>query len=85
MLHCFVQCVVLQDSSQVTLPDAPSEIRRGSGGSPGTSHAAVKLHVRLDLLTGQVQGPVLTDGRASDNKSPLDIASFPEKSVYLSV
>lgn len=75
--------VVLEDSSQVTLPDDLSDIWRGSGGSPGTSNAAVKLHVRLDLLSGQVQGPVLTDGRASDNKSPLDIASLPEKSVYV--
>ena len=70
--------VVLEDSSQVTLPDELSSLWRGSGGSPGTSNAAVKLHVRLDLLTGQLQGPVLTDGRASDNQSPLDLESLPQ-------
>ncbi|GAC1355861.1 MAG: hypothetical protein NVSMB38_36640 [Ktedonobacteraceae bacterium] len=76
--------VVLEDSSQVTLPNELRSVWRGSGGSPGTSNAAVKLHVRLDLLTGQVQGPVLTDGRASDNQSPLDIESLPQHCVYLS-
>lgn len=76
--------VVLEDSSQVTLPDELSWVWRGSGGSPGTSNAAVKLHVRLDLLTGRVQGPVLSDGRASDNQSPLDIESLPQDCVYLS-
>lgn len=76
--------VVLEDSSQVTLPDELWELWHGSGGSPGTSTAAVKLHVRLDLLTGQLQGPMLTDGRASDNKSPLDIESLPQGCVYLS-
>jgi Transposase DDE domain len=75
--------VVLEDSSQVTLPNGLAGIWRGSGGSPGTSNASVKLHVRLDLLTGQLQGPVLTDGRASDNKSPLSIEALPEKSLYL--
>ena len=75
--------VVLEDSSQVTLPDELASIWQGCGGSPGTSNAAVKLHVRLDLLTGQLQGPVLTDGRVSDNKSPLDVESLPETCVYV--
>ena len=46
--------VVLEDSSQVTLPDELASLWQGCGGSPGTSNAAVKLHVRLDLLTGQL-------------------------------
>lgn len=75
--------VILEDSSQVTLPNELARVWRGSGGSPGTSNAAVKLHVRLDLLTGQWQGPLLSDGRASDKKSPLSLEAFPQKSLDL--
>jgi hypothetical protein len=75
--------VVLEDSSQVTLPTELSEIWRGSGGRAGASKAAVKLHVRLDLLTGLLQGPVLTDGCVSDNKSPLPVETLPDKCLYL--
>ncbi len=75
--------VVLEDSSQVTLPSELAEVWHGSGGRAGASKAAVKLHVRLDLLTGEVQGPVLTDGRVSDNHSPLQGEDLPEKCLYL--
>ncbi len=75
--------VVLEDSSQVSLPTELSGVWRGSGGRAGASKAAVKLHVRLDLLTGQLQGPELTDGCVSDNKSPLPVQALPEKCLYL--
>lgn len=75
--------VVLEDSCQVTLPTELWEVWRGSGGREGASQAAVKLHVRLELRTGALQGPLLTDGRTPDNKSPLSIESLPERCLYL--
>jgi hypothetical protein len=75
--------VVLEDSTQVTLPQELAEVWRGSGGAAGTSDAALKLHVRLDLLRGQLDGPVLSDGRSSDNQTPLGEHELPEKSLYI--
>lgn len=64
--------VVLEDSSTITLPDELAGLFEGCGGSSqeGTQ-AALKLQLRLDLLSGGLQGPVLQDGRASDYASPL--------------
>lgn len=75
--------VVLEDSSTVSLPDALSQTWRGCGGTTGTSGAAVKLHTRLDLLTGQLQGPVLSDARLPDSHSPLREHEEPEKSLII--
>ena len=64
--------VVVEDSSSVLLPAELAEVWRGCGGSVGTSAAAVKLFVRWDVLGGTLEGPRLTDGRHSDNKSPFN-------------
>lgn len=59
--------VWVQDSSTIVLPDALAAVWQGCGGSTaaGTA-AALKMQVRLDLRTGQMEGPQLQDGRASD-------------------
>jgi hypothetical protein len=61
--------VSVDDSSTIRLPDALAAVWAGCGGSSG-GEAAVKLQVRLDLRTGQLRGPVLTDGRAQDKQAP---------------
>lgn len=64
--------VYLQDSSTIVLPDALAQIWQGCGGStPEHTAAALKLQVRLDLRTGQLAGPQLQDGRASDHDAAL--------------
>ena len=62
--------VVIYDSSTVSLPDELATIWRGCGERTGKAQAAVKLQVRFDLLTGQLDGPHLQDGRAHDRTSP---------------
>jgi len=64
--------VYVQDSSIVGLPEQLAEGWRGCGGSAGSSQAALKLFVRWDVLNGQLDGPVIPDGRHSDKRSPLD-------------
>ena len=75
--------VLVEDSSTVSLPDALSSTWHGCGGGAGTSGAAVKLHTRLDLLTGHLRGPVLSDARLPDSHSPLREDENPEKSLII--
>jgi hypothetical protein len=77
--------VYVDDSTQVQLPPVLAEVWRGSGGGAraGDRTAAVKLQVRLDLKRGQLGGPFLQAGRASDRASPTQSASVPTGSLRL--
>jgi hypothetical protein len=65
--------VVLLDSSTIALPAALAPWWPGCG----TGTAALKLHVRFDLCTGQLRGPLVRDGRVHDSTTPLQTASLP--------
>ncbi len=70
--------VVLLDSSTVVLPDALGPWWPGCGGATAEhTAAALKLQVRFDLCRGTVEGPLLTDGRTHENRSPLHQAPLP--------
>lgn len=75
--------VVLEDSSSMLLPQELASLWPGCGGSPGTSGATLKLFVRWDVLSGQLEGPALTAGRQSDKRSPLPLESLPDGSLSL--
>jgi hypothetical protein len=75
--------VIVEDSSVVLLPDELAHLWRGCGGSPGMSEAAIKLFVRWNVLQGKLEGPRLTDGRHSDNKSPFNDDDLPAGGLYL--
>jgi hypothetical protein len=70
ILNKFSQVFIL-DSSIVTLPDSLKSIWEGCGGTNGTN-SAIKLEVRLDLLNGQMNGPVLENGKGSDKGSIIN-------------
>jgi hypothetical protein len=63
--------VLLEDSSSITLPPKLAEVWRGCGGGPGASEAAIKLFVRWDVLSGELHGPGLEQGRRNDKRSPF--------------
>lgn len=64
--------VAIQDSSTVVLPDCLEEIWQGNGGkTENNTRSAVKLQVRLDLCSGRMTGPLLYNGRCSDQKCTL--------------
>ena len=70
--------VVLLDSTTVALPDGLAAVWAGCGGRVEQgSRAALKLTVRLDLCAGQLDGPLLGDGRAQDKATPLQRAPLP--------
>ncbi len=65
--------VALLDSSTVVLPDALAPWWPGCGGGGATAtkaQAALKLHVRFDLRSGALAGPLVTDGRTNDAAAP---------------
>jgi hypothetical protein len=65
--------VYLLDSTVVRLPDALAPVWPGCGGRTGRgTQARLKLHVALDLLTGRLIGPHLTDGRVHDRVGAID-------------
>jgi hypothetical protein len=76
--------VSIQDSSKVVLPDCLAQLWRGNGGSTSDGTAsAVKLQVRLDLRQGQLSGPFLEHGRASDQRCVLQTDELPPGSVRI--
>ncbi len=76
--------VVLLDSSTVVLPDALGPWWPGCGGATAEHTLAVlKLQVRFDLCRDTVEGPLLTDGRTHENRSPLQQAPLPRGALRL--
>lgn len=71
--------VHIQDSSIITLPDSLSN--EWSGCGEGVS--AVKMEVRLDMLTGALDGPFLLDGRTNDRKAALEHTDLPIRSLLI--
>lgn len=76
--------VLLEDSSTIRLPDELAGLFEGCGGSvqDGTM-AALKLQLRLDLLNGGLQGPIVQEGRASDYASPLLEQPLPTGALHI--
>lgn len=75
--------VAVQDSSTIALPDALAVVWQGCGERTGHAQAALKVHVRLDLLGGALVGPLLTSGRTPDQASPLQAVPLPPGALHL--
>jgi len=76
--------VMIQDSSIVLLPAPLATTWRGCGSAdPQIAAAAIKLQVRLDLVTGALQGPLLQDGRVHDLKAPAQTLEVPSGALRL--
>lgn len=75
--------VIVEDSTHIHLPDVQALVWRGCGGSHNSSQATLKLFVRWNVLSGELQGPLLTDGRQADAKSPFKEQEVPAAGLYL--
>lgn len=71
--------VIVEDSSRIGLPAELAEMWRGTGDN----QAALKLFVRWNVLSGELHGPLLTDGRQADAKSPFQEQEVPAGGLYL--
>jgi hypothetical protein len=78
------RAVVLLDSTTLALPAALGVHWQGCGGSAGQTTAALKIHVRYDLLHGGLTGLVLTDGRTHDSTTPLQTDPLPAGALRVS-
>jgi hypothetical protein len=74
--------VYLRDSTVIPLPKALEAIWPGSSSSHGT-RAGLKLHVRLEVCSGQLAGPILAAGRAHDSSSPFQSEVLPVGAVRI--
>jgi len=76
--------VWVHDSTTIVLPDALADQWQGCGGSTSQhTAAALKCGVQLDLLTGALCALDLADGRASDQRLPLQHTVLPKGSLRL--
>ena len=74
--------VYVQDSTVIPLPDSLQGVWLGCGGTNGST-AALKLHVRLDLSTGALEGPYLGPAREHDRRSPAQNAALPRGALRI--
>lgn len=76
--------IYLLDSSTIVLPEALAAIWPGCGGTTTErTAAALKLQVRLDLVTGALAGPFLQAGRANDGTAPTQRLTMPRGGLRL--
>ena len=76
ILHRFNGVFVL-DSTTITLPDALASVWQGCGGSTPGAAAALKIQVLWNLTTGAFHHLGLHDGRASDQRAPVQDVELP--------
>ena len=76
--------VYLSDSSTVSLPDNLSGVWIGCGNQNGTGKAALKLETRINMLQGDIDGPIIVDGRVNDRTVALEHTPLPKGSLTIS-
>jgi hypothetical protein len=74
--------VFIKDSTVISLPKALATLWQGAGGSTGAT-AAVKLQVRWNFGTGQLDGPTLQPARCHDRATPYTVDDLPAGSLEL--
>ncbi len=76
--------VYIQDSTIIALPKELKEVWRGCGNAAGAGQpSSLKVEVRLNLLKGEMIGPLLEDGRVHD--AVLQIQQVPLPAGSLSI
>jgi hypothetical protein len=74
--------VFIKDSTVISLPKALATLWQGAGGSTGAT-AAVKVQVRWNFGTGQLDGPTLQPARCHDRTTPYTVDDLPAGSLEL--
>ena len=69
--------VYVLDSTTITLPDSLASVWQGCGGSRTGSAAALKVQVLWNLTIGALRHVGLQDGRASDQRAPVQELVLP--------
>jgi Transposase DDE domain len=83
LLRRFTAVEVL-DGSTIALPDELADVFRGGrSGTTTGAKAALKITVGLDLVSGVLFGPELSDGRAADLRANLAVTDPPAGALQL--
>lgn len=75
--------VYLQDSTVITLPKSLASEWAGLGNNRSEATAALKVQVRFDYSTGQLESLELQAGRASDRSSISQTRALPAQALRL--
>ncbi|MBM4432278.1 MAG: IS4 family transposase [Chloroflexi bacterium] len=75
--------VYILDSSTVALPEILATLWAGCGNQSHKPAAALKIHLRLEMTTGALAGPVLSAGRLHDRSCSLPMESLPSGALRL--
>ena len=75
--------IYVQDATWLSLPDELHEISKGQPKKNHPHKAALKLHLRFDVLTGGFQHFQLTDGMTADSTAIKASQPLPEGSLQL--
>jgi hypothetical protein len=75
--------VQVQDSTTLTLPEGLAALWRGCGDALGQHLAALKIQVRLDLLSGTLHDLLLAHGRTSDRTLGAAAESLPSEALVI--
>ena len=75
--------VYVQDATWLSLPDELHEISKGQPKKNHPHKAALKLHLRFDVLTGGFQHFQLTDGMTADSTAIKASQPLPQGSLQL--
>ena len=75
--------VYVQDATWLSLPDELHEISKGQPKKNHPHKAALKLHLRFDVLTGGFQHFQLTDGMTADSTAIKTSDPLPQGSLQL--
>jgi hypothetical protein len=76
--------VAVQDSSTITLPDSLQDYWRGGNTVTGKGgRAALKVQIRIDLVSGSLSAAQVEPGRASDHATPLQTAGLLPNTLHL--
>ena len=75
--------IFVQDSTWLSLPDALHETWQGPRKKDYPKKAALKLHLRFDVLTGRFTDFHLTDGLVTDSTAAKQFQTLPAGSLQL--
>ena len=75
--------IYLGDSTTVALPDNYATQFPGCGGTAGSGHAALKIQLLWEILSGSVRRLVIESGKSSDATSPIAREPVPAGSLMV--
>jgi hypothetical protein len=75
--------VIVEDGTSIVLPPELAQVWRGCSGTAGMGEAAIKMFVRWDVLSRELQGRSMEQGRCNDKRGPFAVEKLPDGCLYM--